>query len=1644
MKSTSLKKILALLITFSLSMSTLPTYASFENKDNEQEVLSGESQTPEPVNEELIADIENVEYPIETQNPALVENEDEDEVENKSDKILAEQDDVESSEKPYEYVTYDELPRNMNDGIALVDAYSDPKSLYKLDMLESNRYNPKVSGDVSISNVSGDVNYTYNLASIPGKNGSVMDLTLEYNQSKSSFVYTSTDRTDAKDYYSEPYLIYESDGNIGAGWEFSGLKRVYSGSYKLRDGRIVRNAYSYDYNYFSIGNNQINYIDGTVEGLTSDGYLAYTEDKYGNRISYTYETGDDGSCIPSVRLKKITDGENRSINISYYKNYILVTKPDNSMIKINTSYVTANHVGQMTGFDMSFDGKVVTSIEDVTDGYPIADFTYEPKEIRYIIGPGGYDIQIDDQAVYMPMTYANTEYSGIHQMDYTVVSNKDSDPYLYAPSSRTWHIATDKYYTGDDKTAPKTSYSYEYENERDLITTEVTDNNKVTKTKMGEIEYSQEVYTRNGTNDILKSKVLNTFNSHHSERPKTSVTTVYNSAGNTITTETNNEYDYYGKITSSVQKVEGVTKSTTKNTYYTDSYKSLETSTVTKSDGSLIKTEYTVNSLGDVSVEKAYDKDNAILKNKSYIYTDNNLTQETIHNGYSLAMLERKRYEYTGPYLTREYAVDSSNNVISEVKYEYNTDTGQVIKTSNLRTSEEIEYDALGRVTKEKHADGTYKQISYDSGERAVSVRNENNYINKYYYDSSANLTNISEINNSNTLSDLRNITYDKMGNAITVKDALNNQTEITYDAFGRQTSVKAPTTANTQKAKYYEVFLEGNTKYSVYLTMNETGRINISYYDVFGRLVKTAMVKNYYSFDESDFDNITQMPSNAELVITSRYVYNEWDRVIEQYDGENRPTYYTYDVLGNVINMKQGIDEEDTKQISIDYQYDKAGRLIKTTQGTHITSYLYDTAGRLIQETDPMGYTENYTYDTAGNIMTAKDKNGDTTANTYNNRGLLLRTSKNGEYINYTYSNTGALLTSKDKNGTISYQYNYDGTLYKKTYPDGKSITYNSYNANKALTSMTDYLGNTTQYGYDKRGNIISISEKYADAQTTAVTRYSYFTDGSLNQIIYPLSSSMKTRYSYDYAGRVMLVVNSLTSSTNYSQHNYTYDNSGNITKKVDNIQGASKTSTYMYDNLNRLLKETIGGSWNSYHYDEYNNLISSVGWEDTYYFYDANNRLTSIEDYGAKKETATGTKFDDWTTYLTYDKNGNLKLMGTDACTEPYEPSNYKSYAYNEWGQLIEFNDSFGETASYTYYSDGLRASKTIGDNTTKYYYDGDNVINETLNNNNYATNVMGVNGYVSRRQNGTTGYLFKDAHGDVLSIYTSTSNKVADYTYDAWGEIRTQNESSSFENNPLRYYGQYYDYESNMTYLRARYYDSSIRRFISEDPAKDGSNWYAYCGNNPVMMFDPSGLAIYVPENQSIIIDYLNILTRDELYIDSNGYVKIKNYGMNTDDRSAGTELIYQLINNSNICTIKVSNKNDTTYADIDLASMSGVGTDTTINFIADYEKQDKVFVYDKNANVVEQKQPVQIALAHELIHLLRGMKGSRKKAGMGTNKMPGANNEYWRQEEFDTVGIDHIRDDGSYADAANWYFTENTIRREQGFYWRAKYA
>ena len=99
------------------------------------------------------------------------------------------------------------------------------------------------------------------------------------------------------------------------------------------------------------------------------------------------------------------------------------------------------------------------------------------------------------------------------------------------------------------------------------------------------------------------------------------------------------------------------------------------------------------------------------------------------------------------------------------------------------------------------------------------------------------------------------------------------------------------------------------------------------------------------------------------------------------------------------------------------------------------------------------------------------------------------------------------------------------------------------------------------------------------------------------------------------------------------------------------------------------------------------------------------------------------------------------------------------------------------------------------------------------------------------------------------------------IAKYRYDAWGKLisMTDGEGAALgENtigarNPLRYRGYIYDSETGFYYLQTRYYDPVVHRFINADgyvstgTGFNGYNMYAYCNNNPVMAYDPSGYVV-----------------------------------------------------------------------------------------------------------------------------------------------------------------------------------------------------
>lgn len=78
---------------------------------------------------------------------------------------------------------------------------------------------------------------------------------------------------------------------------------------------------------------------------------------------------------------------------------------------------------------------------------------------------------------------------------------------------------------------------------------------------------------------------------------------------------------------------------------------------------------------------------------------------------------------------------------------------------------------------------------------------------------------------------------------------------------------------------------------------------------------------------------------------------------------------------------------------------------------------------------------------------------------------------------------------------------------------------------------------------------------------------------------------------------------------------------------------------------------------------------------------------------------------------------------------------------------------------------------------------------------------------------------------------------------YQYDVFGNLLEKREDAS---NCILYTGQQYDQEMGQYYLRARYYNPVVGRFLQEDIYRgDGLNLYAYCANNPVVYYDPRGL-------------------------------------------------------------------------------------------------------------------------------------------------------------------------------------------------------
>ena len=173
-----------------------------------------------------------------------------------------------------------------------------------------------------------------------------------------------------------------------------------------------------------------------------------------------------------------------------------------------------------------------------------------------------------------------------------------------------------------------------------------------------------------------------------------------------------------------------------------------------------------------------------------------------------------------------------------------------------------------------------------------------------------------------------------------------------------------------------------------------------------------------------------------------------------------------------------------------------------------------------------------------------------------------------------------------------------------------------------------------------------------------------------------------------------------------------------------------------------------------------------------------------------------------------------------------------------------------------SFTYDSEGVRTTKTVGSTTTKYLLNGTQILAQTTNGTTLSFFYDQQGNRVAMADSGNHFYYYiYNLQGDVIALADASTGKLAvTYTYDAWGKLVKLEDSTSNSvgtQNPFRYRGYYYDTETSLYYLQSRYYDPEVGRLINADAFTStdisgalSANMFAYCENNPVMRHDPNG--------------------------------------------------------------------------------------------------------------------------------------------------------------------------------------------------------
>ncbi len=550
------------------------------------------------------------------------------------------------------------------------------------------------------------------------------------------------------------------------------------------------------------------------------------------------------------------------------------------------------------------------------------------------------------------------------------------------------------------------------------------------------------------------------------------------------------------------------------------------------------------------------------------------------------------------------------------------------------------------------------------------------------------------------------------------------------------------------------------------------------------------------------------------------------------------------------------------------------------------ITTYRYDVLGQKLAQTDPSGEETTYVYTSLGLISQMSDPERGITTYTYNNAGKPDSVVNGlGEKTQFSYD---ALLRMTQ----IAY-FSNDGKLAKtivKTYdtaPNGKGLLativtpdvsyrfsyfYNGKIAAKTVTlnvagASTDY---TTRFSYDPLGRLTGSglpdgSSVASGFWPTGATKILTYTDPS------GATKKVVTYNAYDAMGDLVQA-----SFENGVVAHYGHDVFGRLTSDQLVLGDITlRNFAYQWNLANKILAITdqrispAPSLSQQLRYNKMGFLVASAGvYGDIAYQYNVSGDITAennaVYSYDATKkhQLVSGCLTENLACNnvltLAYNDIGNV----TGKTAVSGDQSTDWSYRYDAADNLAQVTRRINSGASadmglYTYGSDRWRIGKINGDGNTIHYISPNYIVSVD------AAGVQSVDKYLAT-EHGTvaqvaaayTGYFHLNNVNSSMLVTSDTGAQTDRVSYKPFGSIDKANSSLKTPFIP-KFTGKELDGDSDLYYFGARYYDSSINRFMAPDPARQFASPYAYGNNDPMIYTDPDGQVFGIDDAIEIAI-------------------------------------------------------------------------------------------------------------------------------------------------------------------------------------------